>query len=168
MFGALAAADIERVRFEDGAMTVAGRGTSPANCNPLGAVVGDPSYELSVEVETRGTAQGGLLLFYSRRAYCGLGSNGSVFSFPTTGPGLTFNPGSQAVGREFQLRLVNDRDVASFYYSVTGGGWVLYRSVEVAGLNHNVFNEFLSLRPALYAAGEGEVQFSNVRYRALS
>ena len=31
----------------------------------------------------------------------------------------------------------------------------------------NVAYEFLSLRPALYAAGTGEVRFRNFKYRAL-
>jgi xylan 1,4-beta-xylosidase len=168
MFGADSAADLERVRFEAGTMVVPAQGKSPADCNPLGAIVGDPHYELSVEVETTGTAQGGLILFYSRRAYCGLGSDGTTFSFPTTGPGLTFAPGERGIGRRFHLRVVNNRDVASFYHSVDGERWTLYRSAEVAGLNHNVFNEFLSLRPALYASGEGDVRFSNARYRAFS
>lgn len=39
--------------------------------------------------------------------------------------------------------------------------------MEVSGYHHNVAYDFLSLRPALYAAGSGEVRFRNFRYRAL-
>lgn len=159
--------DLKRIRFEGDTLIVAARGKSPADCNPLGAVVGDRHYELSVEVELSGSAEGGLILFYSRRAYCGLGSNAANFTFPSTGPGLTFALGDKAVGRRFHLRVVNDRDVASFFHSPNGSRWTLYRSVEVAGLNHNVFNEFLSLRPAFYAAGDGEVRFRNPAYKAI-
>ena len=38
---------------------------------------------------------------------------------------------------------------------------------EVSGYNHNVAGGFLSLRPALLAAGSGEVRFRNFRYQAL-
>jgi hypothetical protein len=38
---------------------------------------------------------------------------------------------------------------------------------EVSGYNHNVAGGFLSLRPALLAAGLGEVRFRNFRYQAL-
>lgn len=39
--------------------------------------------------------------------------------------------------------------------------------VEVSGYHHNVAYDFLSLRPALYAAGTGEVTFRDFKYRAL-
>jgi hypothetical protein len=39
--------------------------------------------------------------------------------------------------------------------------------MEVSGYHHNVVYECQSLRPARYAAGEGEVRFRNFRYRAL-
>ena len=39
--------------------------------------------------------------------------------------------------------------------------------MEVSGYHHNVGYDFLSLRPALYAAGEGEVRFRNFKYRTL-
>ena len=45
----------------------------------------------------------------------------------------------------------------------------LLRSVqmEVYGYHHNVAGDFLSLRPAVYAAGSGEVRIRSVRYEAL-
>ena len=52
--------------------------------------------------------------------------------------------------------------------SLDGQTWELYdRGLEVSGYHHNVGYDFLSLRPALYAAGAGEVRFRNFRYRAL-
>ena len=39
--------------------------------------------------------------------------------------------------------------------------------MEVSGYHHNVAYDFLSLRPALYAAGTGEVRFRNFTYEAL-
>jgi xylan 1,4-beta-xylosidase len=39
--------------------------------------------------------------------------------------------------------------------------------MEVSGYHHNVAGEFLSLRPAIYAAGTGEVRFRQFVYRAL-
>jgi xylan 1,4-beta-xylosidase len=43
----------------------------------------------------------------------------------------------------------------------------LLLSFEVSGYHHNVAGDFLSLRPAIYAAGSGEVRVRNVRYTAL-
>jgi xylan 1,4-beta-xylosidase len=56
----------------------------------------------------------------------------------------------------------------SLYYSVDGRTWDTFdRRLEVSGYHHNVAYDFLSLRPALYAAGSGEVRFRNFKYRAL-
>lgn len=160
--------DLDRVSFDGDDLVVAAKGTSPADCNPLGAIASNDRYELSVEIELGGASQGGLALFYSRRAFCGLGSTPEYFVFPTTGPGMVISAPTPSLGRHFHLRLINDRDVVSFFYSPDGTDWTLFRSAEVSGLNHNVFNEFLSLRPAFYAAGDGEVRFRNIAYRALA
>ena len=39
--------------------------------------------------------------------------------------------------------------------------------MEVSGYHHNVAGQFLALKPAIYAAGEGQVRFRDFRYRAL-
>jgi xylan 1,4-beta-xylosidase len=40
-------------------------------------------------------------------------------------------------------------------------------SFEVAGYNHNVGDGFLSLRPALFASGPGDVLFKKLQYQVL-
>jgi len=51
---------------------------------------------------------------------------------------------------------------------VDGKQWERYdRGMEVSGYHDNVGYDFLSLRPALYAAGSGQVRFRNFKYRAL-
>ena len=66
------------------------------------------------------------------------------------------------------LRLRNDRQVVSAYYSFDGKEWHKDDwGIEVSGYNHNVFHEFQSLLPGLVAIGEGEVKFSNFKYRTL-
>ena len=72
------------------------------------------------------------------------------------------------LGQHVWLRLRNDRHIVTVYYSGDGKTWERYdRGVEVSGYHHNVAYDFLSLRPALYASGEGEVRFRNFKYRAL-
>jgi len=39
--------------------------------------------------------------------------------------------------------------------------------MEVAGLNHNVFGGFLSLRVAMCALGAGRIRLSRFTYRAI-
>lgn len=158
--------DLNRISFDKGDMIVAAKGKNPADCNPLAAIVGDRRYEISVELELIGDAEGGLILFYSPRAYCGIGATADLFSFYSVEPSASLVPKGKGIGRKLRLKLVNDDNVVSFYHSADGQKWTLYRSAEVAGYNHNVFGGFLSLRPALYAAGKGVVRFRKLNYAA--
>ena len=70
--------------------------------------------------------------------------------------------------QRLHIRIRNDRHIVTMDYSVDGRAWRRYdRGMELSGYHHNVAYEFLSLRPALYAAGTGEVRFRNFRYRSL-
>ena len=73
------------------------------------------------------------------------------------------------VGQRLHLRLRNERHIVTVHYSVDGKTWELFdRRWEVSGYHHNVGYDFLSLRPALYAGGDGEVRFRRFTYRALN
>ena len=72
------------------------------------------------------------------------------------------------LGRRLWLRITNDRNIVTIHHSPDGQHWTkFYVQMEVSGYNHNVAYDFLSLRPGIYAAGDGEVTFRNLRYRAL-
>ena len=48
------------------------------------------------------------------------------------------------------------------------GHWIVHDTrMEVSGWHHNVFGGFLSLKPAIYAAGSGTVTLRDFGYRAL-
>ena len=66
-----------RVRYDSGALVIAGKGTSPSDSSPLACVAGDHAYEISVDVELGGAAEGGLLLYFNERLYVGLAHNGT-------------------------------------------------------------------------------------------
>ena len=54
-------------------------------------------------------------------------------------------------------------------YSLDGETWARHPwRYETSGYHQNVLGDFLSLRPAMFAAGPGEVRFTNFRYRALT
>jgi len=158
---------LDRVRLADGALVLKGQGTGPADASPLAMIAGDRSYAATIDLELRGAAEGGLLLFYNDKLFCGVGAQaerlaaykgGVEHGYPRPGP---------AVGRALSLRVVNQEDVASFFIRPAGGAWRKVVSYEVSGYNHNMADGFLSLRPALFAAGGGEVAFRALRYRAL-
>ena len=157
---------LDRARLEGDALVVAGRGSGPADCSPLLFVAGDRAYEVTVEVEIAGDAQGGLLLFYNEKLFCGLGLGEGRFHAWRIGQEERWPPGGPSKARRVHLRVRNEDNVATFFHSEDGRHWVKERSFEVAGYNHNVADGFLSLRPGLYAAGRGSVTFRALAYRA--
>ena len=155
-----------RVKLKDGVLQLAGEGTGPADSSPLLFVAGDRSYDVSVEIEIDGAAQGGLLLFYNEKLFCGLGlSEGKLHAY-RIGQEERWPPGGPATTRRLHLRAVNDENVVTFFHSLDGKSWTKERSFEVAGYNHNVADGFLSLRPGIYASGKGAATFRNLTYRA--
>lgn len=158
-------ADAARVRYADGALILQAKGTSPQDCAPLAFSTGDQAYQVEVEAEISDGAAAGLIVFYNEKLYAGLGFDRNGFITHRYG---TDRPEKKALPRKLHLRLVNDRNVVSLYTSVNGKDWSRFRLVmEVSGYHHNVAGDFLSLRPAIYAAGKGEVRFKNFRYKAL-
>jgi beta-xylosidase len=71
-------------------------------------------------------------------------------------------------GNHGYLRILNDDNEVSFYFSTNGNSWTrIERTIDATGYNHNVFGEFLSLRPGLFAFRKGEVKFDNFIYKKL-
>jgi xylan 1,4-beta-xylosidase len=155
-----------RAKLQSGVLRLEGQGSGPADASPLLFVAGDRSYEVSVELEIEDAAQGGLLLFYNDKLFCGLGlSEGKLHAY-RIGQEERWPPGGPATTRRLHLRAVNDENVVTFFHSLDGKSWTKERSFEVAGYNHNVADGFLSLRPGIYASGKGSVTFRNLTYRA--
>jgi beta-xylosidase len=160
-------ADRQRYRYEGGRLVLKAKGTSPADASPLWFVTGDHAYEIEVEIEVDPGVTAGLLLFYSSRLYAGLGFSDRHLVMHSYG---LDRPGSKPahIGHTLRIRLRNDRHIVTIHYSADGRTWEKYdRGMELSGYHHNVAYEFLSLRPALYAAGTGEARFRDFRYRAL-
>jgi beta-xylosidase len=158
-----------RVRWlSDGsrALVLAGKGTQPRDASPLCFIAGDLAYEMTVEVEVLGDAQAGVLLFYNRRLYCGLGFDAQRFTMHRYG--LERRGKTTGGGTKLWLRVRNDRHIVTFHHSVDGQEWTKYDvQMEVSGYHHNVAGDFLSLRPGLFCAGAGEAVFSKLGFRAL-
>jgi beta-xylosidase len=160
-------ADRNRYRYENGALVLKGKGTSPADSSPLWFVNGDHAYEMEVEIDADRGASGGLLVFYSRKLYAGLGFSAQNLRLHLYGMDRT-SAKPAALGQRLWIRLRNDHHIVTLRYSADGKTWERYdRAIEVSGYHHNVAYDFLSLRPALYASGSGEVRFRNFKYRAL-
>lgn len=161
-------AEAGRVTIDGGSLTLAAKGTGPHDSSPLIQQVGDRAYEVSVELELIGKPTGGLLLFFNDRLFLGMGIDGEkMVSYRGGKPSYWSEPAPAL--RRMHLRIVNDHQIATFYYSPDGRDWTRHavRS-EVSGYHSNTMDDLLSLRPALFAAGQGSVRFAGFTYRALA
>lgn len=167
--------EMARVRRAGGKLIVKGKGSTPSDCSPLTFICGDQRYRVEVDVEIADGAEAGLLLFYNRRLYAGLGigPKGLVMhryglQRPRGTPPGQRDSAPGAIGK-LRIRLTNDRNILTIDTSADGGStWQKFDvQMEVSGYHHNVAYDFLSLRPALYAAGTGEARFGNFTFRAL-
>ncbi len=159
--------EMSRAKFEQGALTVAGKGDSPINCSPLACIVGDLGYEVTVTLDIKDKGEGGLLLYYSERMFVGIGFTPTQMR--------TFNYGqeqqwmrTEMPASKVTIKLRNDRNIVTFHYSHNGQPWVQHPwQMEVSGMHHNVLGDFLSLRPAIYSSGEGSIRIRNFTYKTL-
>ena len=160
--------DAVRVERMTRALKLASIGASPADSTPLVCGAVDRAYPAEVSIELIGDAEGGLLLFYNRKAFVGLGfTPESIKHFEYADEQSWARIKHSA--RRMRIRLTNDEHIVTYYYSHDDGRtWTRHDTrMEVSGLNHNVFGEFLSLRIGLYSAGKGAAVFSDFKYRAI-
>ncbi len=159
--------DSARYRYHNGSLFLRAKGNAPSNASPLWFVNGEHSYQLQVEFELIGEATAGLLVFYNNRSYGGLAFSDTSLVLHRYGlDRILLKPAG--IGRKGWLRLINDRNLVSLFYSSDGKQWHRHDvRMDVSGYHHNTFYDFLSLRPALYASGTGEVRFDNFTYTAL-
>lgn len=158
----------DRIRRAGGVLTLKGAGEAPSSGAPLIFVNGDPAYEIECEIEIDPDTRAGLILFYDRQLYCGLGFDEK--NFVTHQYGLERGRPANPHGARMLMRLRNDRHIVSFHTSGDGGAtWKRFdRGMEVSGYHHNVRGGFLMLKPGLYAAGAGAARFRDFKYRALA
>lgn len=161
--------EANRAAYRDGGLWIAARGSSPADGPPLTMTPGDRAYEAEVSIDLEAEAEGGLLLFYSPKAYVGVGFDGrqvKTFAQAEEQPWMR----SVYPAKSVRVKVTNDQQIVTFRYSTDEGrSWTLHGlRMEVSGYNHNTFGGFLSLKPAIYSAGRGRIRLRDFRYRALN
>ena len=169
--------EIGRARLADRILHLRAKGTTPGDSSPVSCIAGDHSYRVEVDVDVEAGVEAGLLLFYNRRLYAGLGIGPRGLVMHRYGlqrprgaiPGQRERADRAAPSRRLRIRLTNLQNILTIHTSTDGGrSWQKFDvQMELSGYHHNVAYDFLSLRPALYAAGQGEARFSNFVYRGL-
>jgi len=156
----------ERIHLANGKLEMEAQGNSFEDSPPLLVNAGNRKYEIQIEYTLDGDATAGLTLFYNEQANVRIAVNKDQFA--------VYNQQSRKIsvknqiGNHGYLRILNDENEVSFYYSTNGKNWVrVERTLYVAGFNHNVFGGFMSLRAGIYAFGKGKVVFDNFKYTKL-
>ncbi|MFE5673216.1 family 43 glycosylhydrolase [Agromyces sp. NPDC056523] len=167
-FHAPSPGEADRLRLDGSDLVLQAKGADPADTSPLCLVTGDHSYEIEVDVELGpGPVEGGLLLFFNDQLFCGMGLDGERM--------LSYSGGHRTHWREpapsarrLRLRIRNEEHIVTSWYALPGGEWVRHGlRYETSGYHANTMGDLLSLRPAIYSAGEGHVTFRGLRYRPL-
>jgi xylan 1,4-beta-xylosidase len=157
----------QRARYDGKGLVIQAKGSSAADCSPLTCIVGDRDYEASVALDLSGGAQGGLLLYYSQRGFCGIGfSEEQMFTYHCGEEQSWMREKMSA--KTVHVKLANRANIVTFHYSLDGKQWIKHPwQMEVSGFHHNVFGGFLSLKVGVYSAGQGEVRLRQFSYRGL-
>lgn len=168
-FHAPSPGEADRLRVDDG-LVLRARGSGPADTSPLCLVTGDHSYEIEVDLELLGdgAVEAGLLLYFNHRLFCGMGIDGDRMVGYSGGLRTHWREPAPPA-RRMRLRIRNDEHVVTSWYALPGEDWVRHAiRYETSGYHANTAGDLQSLRPAVYAGGDGEVRFRDLRYRPLS
>lgn len=131
---------------------------------PLLCIPVHHSYTAEVTITVEGRAEGTLGLFYKPGFHYGIGFDGKE-AFAVRNHSTSER--SAVYGESVTLRIINEEHEVSLYFLDSQGQWnKLDHGFEMSGFHHNVLGDFLSLRIALHATGEGNVYFSRFTYHA--
>lgn len=156
----------ERAEVKDGNLNFTAEGDSFANSSPLLVNASDQHYEVIVEYTIDNDVTAGLTLFYNETANARISVDSTNFTvFVQKNAKIREK---NTLGNHGFLRILNDNNEVSFYFSKDGKDWNrVERTIDATGYNHNVFGEFLSLRAGVFAFGTGKATFDNFIYRKL-
>ncbi|HSC68250.1 MAG TPA: family 43 glycosylhydrolase [Cellvibrio sp.] len=160
--------ELARVKYRTRMLELSAAGNSPLDSSPITCGAVDQAYQVEVGLKLLDGAEAGLMLFYNHKAFVGLGFTATTiktfqYAEEQTWARIGFK------SNNLRVRLTNDRHVITYHYSDDDGRtWKLHPTrMEVAGINHNVFGGFLSLKIGIYCAGSGKAQLTDFQYRAL-
>jgi beta-xylosidase len=154
---------VESTSLINGQLQWEAKGNSFEDSPPLLVNAGDRKYEVQVEYTIDDDVTAGLTLFYNEQGNMRVEVSASQFA--------VYNQKSRKIsvkneiGKHGYLKILNDENEISFYYSSDGKTWKkVERSIDATGFNHNVFGGFMSLRAGIFVFGKGKAAFDNFRY----
>ncbi len=161
--------DASRYSVADGVLTLGARGESLSKgSNPLLFNAGEHAYSVSVEVEKDSTVHAGLVVYYDYRAFAGIGVRGNEPMRYRRGEENAWKGYELPDANHFFLKLVNRHHAVTIYVSADGNKWEkMQTGFEISSYQHNLLYRSKACLPGIFAAGEGQARFSNVKFEVL-
>jgi beta-xylosidase len=148
---------------KDGALHLRAKGSTPADARLLLTTATDSAYTIQTEITVAPGTSGGLVLFYSEKAFVALTADGHGFNVHEDAKTTTRHDNFS--GNHWFLKIINDGKTCSLLASRDGNAWETVRSgIDVSQLHHNRYKGFFALRPGLVASGTGDVRFDRFQY----
>jgi xylan 1,4-beta-xylosidase len=156
----------ERIRLSEGRLELTAEGNSFDDSSPLLVNSNCQKYEVKVGYSIDNNVKAGLCLYYNEIANVRISVDTENFTvFVQKNAKIRVK---NQLGNHGYLRILNDNNEVSFYFSADGNQWTrVERSLDATGYNHNVFGEFLSLRAGIFAFGNGKAIFDNFVFKKL-
>ena len=149
--------------IKDGGLHVRAKGATPADARLLLTTATDSAYTIQTEVTVAPGTTGGLVLFYSEKAFVGITTDGLGFTIHEDANRSSRH--DNFPGTHWFLKLVHDGKTCALLASRDGNAWKTIRDgIDISGMHHNRFKHFFALRPGLMAAGTGDVRFDSFNY----
>lgn len=154
-------------RFGEGGIYLKGNGERVDDCVPMVMPVTHTAYEYIVEMTVPPGVIGGATVYYSPIAYTAVGmKDGSVR--PYTGYTGDINYEQLYEGNHIFMKMVFQDDLVRMFYSPDGENWTKVPAVgDVSGMHRSTLGSWASVRPGIFACGEGEVVVHNFELRGL-
>lgn len=157
----------ERFKIGGDKLTMTAKGDSPANSMPLTIMPANNSYEVSVQLSVEENTNGGILMYYSENYYSGLSLENNII-YRLNGNGVKSKALENMNSDKVWLKLSYDHHDLLYYYSLDGNKWIrLDFAIEMSGFNSNTLSDWGYLRPGIYAAGKGFVEFKDFKYKGI-
>lgn len=161
----------DRFQITPDKIIIRAKGNTPKEGSPLLARTSAHKYEVEACIELKSeNASAGLVAYYDENYHFGFGFNhqqllryrrGQINRAPSK------FPQANQSGKMW-LRLRNDANVLSAWYSADGKKWHKYPwGFEISGVHHNTVYGFLFVRPGIYAGGDGQVEVTDFVLRNL-
>ena len=161
--------ELDRADLAGDGLVLRGKGGSPGESSPLCVHAGDHAYLVEVDLERLDAdSAGGLLLFFNPRLFVGLKLDETGLTTYSGGvPTWGREPGGDGVSNA-SIRIESRHHIVTMWYCFDGGDWVQHSTrFEISGYHANTMSDLQSVRPAIFASGQGSVRFRNFRYQAL-